>query len=234
MPLSFWLQVTEDFFHNRKMTSFRGFLGQSWTLKFCKVKLLKFQSFYFDLKFLWNWPFFHYEKNCKNWIFENRQSENRATETRRSQGLGALQKNALESTNSKILESESKSFFLKFIVKVEKSLSVDCCFMDRERYKCGGSTSNSLERLFSRAIKTIREVVSTTSQLLQLSLALFSHSKLYTIEWNLFWRSICSAICDWVHELMMIKCKNSKVSQMALQMLLQKRFHSHTTYSWNY
>ena len=102
--------------------------------------------------------------------------------------------------------------------------------MDRERYKCGGSTSNSLERLFSRAIKTIREVVSTTSQLLQLSLALFSHSKLYTIEWNPFWRSICSAIFDWVRELMMIKCKNSKVSQMALQMLLQKRFHSITTY----
>ena len=96
--------------------------------------------------------------------------------------LGALQKNALESMYSKILESESKSVLLKFIVKVEKSLSVDCCFMDRERYKCGGSTSNSLERLFSRAIKTIREVVSTTSQLLQLSLALFSHSKLYTIE----------------------------------------------------
>ena len=31
-------------------------------LKFHKVKLLKFQSFNFDLKFLWNWSFFHYEK----------------------------------------------------------------------------------------------------------------------------------------------------------------------------
>ena len=44
------------------MTSFSRILGQSWKVKFHKVKLLKFQSFDFDLKFLWNWSFFHYEK----------------------------------------------------------------------------------------------------------------------------------------------------------------------------
>ena len=31
-------------------------------IKFHKVKLLKFKTFNFDLKFLWNWSFFHYEK----------------------------------------------------------------------------------------------------------------------------------------------------------------------------
>ena len=51
------------------MTSFRGILGQSWTLKFHKVKLLKFQNFNFYLKLLWNWSFFHYEKimRFKDW-----------------------------------------------------------------------------------------------------------------------------------------------------------------------
>ena len=39
-----------------KMTSFRNILGHSWTLKFHKVKLLKFKSFKF------NWPFFHEKK----------------------------------------------------------------------------------------------------------------------------------------------------------------------------
>ena len=31
-------------------------------VRFHKVKLLKFQTFNFDLKFCWNWSFFHYEK----------------------------------------------------------------------------------------------------------------------------------------------------------------------------
>ena len=44
------------------MNSFRGILGQCWNSEFHKVKLLKFQSFKFDLKFLWNWSFFNYEK----------------------------------------------------------------------------------------------------------------------------------------------------------------------------
>ena len=44
------------------MTSFSKILGQSWKVKFHKVKLLKFKTFKFDLKFCWNWSFFHYEK----------------------------------------------------------------------------------------------------------------------------------------------------------------------------
>ena len=31
-------------------------------VRFHKVKLLKFKTFNFELKFLWNWSFFHYEK----------------------------------------------------------------------------------------------------------------------------------------------------------------------------
>ena len=51
------------------MTSFRNILGQIWTLNFHKVKLLKFKTFNFDLKFYWNWSFFHYEKimRFKKW-----------------------------------------------------------------------------------------------------------------------------------------------------------------------
>ena len=41
---------------------FRKNLGQKWTLKFHKVKLLKFNTFNFNLKHVWNWSFFHYEK----------------------------------------------------------------------------------------------------------------------------------------------------------------------------
>ena len=44
------------------MTSFNRILGQSWKVKFHKVKLLKFKTLNFDLKFCWNWSFFHYEK----------------------------------------------------------------------------------------------------------------------------------------------------------------------------
>ena len=44
------------------MTTFSRILGQSWKVKFHKVKLLKFKTFNFDLKFCWNWSFFHYEK----------------------------------------------------------------------------------------------------------------------------------------------------------------------------
>ena len=44
------------------MTSFSKILGQSWKVKLRKVKLLKFKTFNFDLKFYWNWSFFHYEK----------------------------------------------------------------------------------------------------------------------------------------------------------------------------
>ena len=47
--------------HNGKITNFRGILGQSWNSEFHKVKMLKFQNFNFDLKFLWNWSFFHYK-----------------------------------------------------------------------------------------------------------------------------------------------------------------------------
>ena len=47
------------------MISFRVISGQSWNsekIKFHMVKLLKFKTFNFHMKFLWNWPFFHYEK----------------------------------------------------------------------------------------------------------------------------------------------------------------------------
>ena len=44
------------------MTSFTKSLSQSWKIKFHKVKLLKFKTLNFDLKFCWNWSFFHYEK----------------------------------------------------------------------------------------------------------------------------------------------------------------------------
>ena len=47
------------------MASFRGILGQSCNsekVRFHKVKLLKFKTFNFDLKFICNWSFFHYEK----------------------------------------------------------------------------------------------------------------------------------------------------------------------------
>ena len=44
------------------MTSFSRTLSQSWQVKFHYVKLLKFKTFNFDLKFYWNWSFFHYEK----------------------------------------------------------------------------------------------------------------------------------------------------------------------------
>ena len=51
------------------MASFSKILGQSWNVKFHKVKLLKFKTFNFDPKFCWNWPFFHYEKimRFKKW-----------------------------------------------------------------------------------------------------------------------------------------------------------------------
>ena len=51
------------------MTSFSRILGQSWKVKFRKVKLLKFKTFKFDLKFCWNWSVFHYEKimRFKKW-----------------------------------------------------------------------------------------------------------------------------------------------------------------------
>ena len=62
-PPGYWgLFLNLIIFHNGRMTRFRGILGKSLTLKFHKVKLLKFKTFNFDLKFLWNWPFFHYEK----------------------------------------------------------------------------------------------------------------------------------------------------------------------------
>ena len=51
------------------MTSFTAILGLSLNsekkIKFHKVKLLKFQSFNFDIKLLWNWSFFYYEINMK-------------------------------------------------------------------------------------------------------------------------------------------------------------------------
>ena len=40
---------------------FRNILGQSWTLKFHKVKLMKFKTFNFDLKYFGKWQFFNYE-----------------------------------------------------------------------------------------------------------------------------------------------------------------------------
>ena len=69
-------RLVKTFFHNGKMTSFRGILGQSWNLKFHKVKLLKFQSFDFYLKFLWNWSFFHFEKIMRfKKVFRNLELE---------------------------------------------------------------------------------------------------------------------------------------------------------------
>ena len=47
------------------MTSFSRIFGQSWKVKFHKVKLLKFKTLNFDLKFCWNWSFFHYEKTMR-------------------------------------------------------------------------------------------------------------------------------------------------------------------------
>ena len=46
-----------QFFHNGKMTSFNRILGQS-----LKSSILVILPFNFDLKFCWNWSFFHYEK----------------------------------------------------------------------------------------------------------------------------------------------------------------------------
>ena len=45
------------------MAIFRNILGQSWTLKFHKVKLMKSKTFNFDLKYFWKCQLFHYE-NC--------------------------------------------------------------------------------------------------------------------------------------------------------------------------
>ena len=51
------------------MTCFSKILGQSWKVKFHNVKLLKFKTLNFDLKFCWNRSFFHYEKimRFKKW-----------------------------------------------------------------------------------------------------------------------------------------------------------------------
>ena len=54
-----------NFFIMEKWPVSEQFLVKVETLKkirFHMVKLLKFQSFNFDLKLLWNWAFFHYEK----------------------------------------------------------------------------------------------------------------------------------------------------------------------------
>ena len=40
----------------------RNFRVKVEALKKIKLKLLKFKTFNFDLKFLWNWSFFHYQK----------------------------------------------------------------------------------------------------------------------------------------------------------------------------
>ena len=52
-------------FHIGKMARFSRILCQSWKVKFHLVKLLKFKTLNFDLKFCWNWSFFHYEKNMR-------------------------------------------------------------------------------------------------------------------------------------------------------------------------
>ena len=46
------------------MTSFRIIFGQSWNSEISAILPYEiwFQSFNFDLKFCWNWSFFHYEK----------------------------------------------------------------------------------------------------------------------------------------------------------------------------
>ena len=51
------------FFHNEKMTSFKNILGQSWTVKFHKVKLLKFKTFKLTKNISETfWNIFHYEE----------------------------------------------------------------------------------------------------------------------------------------------------------------------------
>ena len=45
--------------HNGKLTNFRGILSQSWNSEVSAILPYEFQSFNFDLKFLWNWSFFH-------------------------------------------------------------------------------------------------------------------------------------------------------------------------------
>ena len=58
------------------MPSFSGFLGHSWAVKFHKVKLLKLITFKFNLKFLWNWSFFHYERIMRfKKVFTNLETE---------------------------------------------------------------------------------------------------------------------------------------------------------------
>ena len=34
-------------------------------IEFHNVKLLKFETFKFNLKYFWNWSFFHFEKNIR-------------------------------------------------------------------------------------------------------------------------------------------------------------------------
>ena len=55
--------------HNGKLTNFRGILSQSWNSEVSAILPYEFQSFNFDLKFLWNWSYFHYEKimRFKKW-----------------------------------------------------------------------------------------------------------------------------------------------------------------------
>ena len=43
------------------MTNFREILGQSWNSEISAILPYEIQSFNFDLKFLWNWSFFHYD-----------------------------------------------------------------------------------------------------------------------------------------------------------------------------
>ena len=63
--------------HNGKLTNFRGILGQSWNSEVSGILPYEFQSFNFDLKFLWNWSFFHYDPKVLDLkkIFSNLEPE---------------------------------------------------------------------------------------------------------------------------------------------------------------
>ena len=58
------------------MTSFREILGQSQNSEISAILPYEISSFNFDLKFLWNWSFFNYEKKYEiKKLFSNLEPE---------------------------------------------------------------------------------------------------------------------------------------------------------------
>ena len=55
----------------------QGILGQSWNSEVSAILPYEFQSFNFDLIFLWNWSFFHYEPKVLDFkkVFSNLEPE---------------------------------------------------------------------------------------------------------------------------------------------------------------